>query len=252
MADSAALTEDAALARAPGRSSPYPFTRALDAGGRVHLDRAVPYLVLNRYLPDSTSLATRLSAIAPSGVLWPAGADADREAAASIETILGRQRASFDRVLVVQLYDLELDRSLDKESPRLELFRFVVDASADAPAQDALACLEVALADICIDLREAQVVRGGEPARAVPGLRAESIEGVSWLRLGIPQIHRVPGEQRVYPGIFHDLEIAVFDALLRCFAAFIATIGLPPPSHHRALISARPDASPSRCFAIDR
>jgi hypothetical protein len=235
MPELAARHSSSATRPARDRAPVYPSTRSLEAGGRVHLDRAVPFLVLNRHPRAKTRLASRLAAITPSSVLWPGEPEADREAAASIAHILQRLQEQFGHVLALQLYDLEPDRSLDNESPRLEPFRFVLDASTDAHAQGALQSLEVALAGIRIEQRDPRIERGTEAELPLPGGLTGTMTGVSWLRLGLPQIHRVPGEQRHYPEIFHALEAAVFDALLRCFAEFIGSTGSKPPPHHRAL-----------------
>ena len=42
-------------------------------------------------------------------------------------------------------------------------------------------------------------------------------------RLGIPQIHRIPGDRRrIYPQVYHHVESAVHDALLKAAAHFVA------------------------------
>ena len=223
------------------------YRRSLEAGGRVHIDRPLPFLVLNRHHPDTAfSLARRVAVISASNVVWPASEAADAEAIASVAAILEHQRHDFPKFLLVSLYDLPLDASLDEESPRLEKFRFTLSASADEPAQAAAQRLQAALGDICIDLRKPRI-ESVDSAFSEPGIEllTDGVEGLSRLSLGLPQIHRIPGEQRIYPQIFHELETTVFDALLQCFAAFVeATTPDPVPHdpaepsrarHHRSL-----------------
>lgn len=222
------------------------YRRALEAGGRVHIDRPLPFLVINRYPDAAFSLARRVATISASNVVWPASEAADAEASANIAAILEHQRRDFPKFLLVSLHDLPLDTSLDEESPRLEKFRFTLGASADTPAQTAAQCLQAALNAIRIDLRE-PCIESVDSAFSEPGIEplTKRMEGLSRLSLGLPQIHRIPGEKRIYPQIFHELETTVFDALLHCFAAFVETTTPDPeppdpagPSrarHHRSL-----------------
>lgn len=222
------------------------YRRKLEAGGRVHIDRPLPFLVLNRYPDTPFSLARRVAAISASNLVWQASAAADAEARAHVAAVLEHQRRDFPKFLLVSLHDLPRDASLGEESPRLEDFRFVLGASADAPARAAARELRGALEAIRIDLREPHVESAGA-VHSEPGIEplARGTEGVSRLSLGLPQIHRIPGSEDVYPQIFHELESTVFDALLRCFAAFVATTtpGYAEPGddapgrsrHHRSL-----------------
>ena len=191
-------------------------------GGRVYIDRPLPFLVLNRDPGSAISLARRVATITASNVVWRAGTAADAVAASAIADVLAVLRRDFPSFLLASVHDLAVDASLDGESARLEPFRFVLGASPDEPAQAAARRLQSALSKICIDLREPAIERTGQ-ASAEPGIDAqlEGIEGLSRLSLGLPQIHRVPGEKRIYPQIFHELETRILDALLQAFASFV-------------------------------
>jgi uncharacterized protein (TIGR02421 family) len=210
-------------------------------GGRAHIDRPLPFLVLNRDDGSAISLARRVATITASYVAWPTGEVADAAALSSIAQVLAYLRRDFPSFLVLSLHDLAVDASLVGDSARLEPYRFVLGASPDAPAQAAARRLQAALSEICIDLREPEVERAVQPY-AEPGLdaRLAGVDGISRLSLGLPQIHRVPGEERIYPQIFHELETRVLDALLQAFAAFVdATTprrdAAEPPRPHRSL-----------------
>ena len=212
------------------------YRRALDAGGRVHIDRPLPFLVLNRHPDVAFSLAQRVTAISAANVVWPEAPAADAEAIASIVAVLEHQRRDFPQFLLVSLYDLPRDCSLDDESPRLEKFRFVLSATGDDAAQAAAKTLQAALEKICIDLRE-PAIEPVDHAYAVPGLepRVAGMEGLSQLSLGLPQIYRIPGEQHIYPQIFQELESTVFDALLQCVSAFVTLTTPGDDRHYRSL-----------------
>ncbi len=217
------------------------YRRPLDAGGRIHIDRPLPFLVVNRHPDVSFSLAQRVAAISPANLVWPEGGEADQDALACVRTVLahhfGNRDATPDgRFLLVSLHDLPADPDLDDESARLEHYRFAVGTSADAPANAAAACMAQALSGLCLDLREPHVDRV-PLAFPEPGLATliDGFEGLSCLSLGVPQVYRIPGDERIYPQVFHILEAGVFDALLRAFSAFLEATGRQAPRHHRAL-----------------
>lgn len=217
------------------------YRRMLEPAGRVHIDRPLPFLVLNRHPDVAFSVAQRVAVISPSSVVWPDSPEADASAIASIHAVIEHQRRDFPKFLLVSLYDLPLDASLDEDSPRLEEFRLTLSATADPPAQAAAQRLRAALADICIEQRQ-PTVESVDDAYAEPGIEplAKHIDGLSRLSLGLPQIYRVPSEERIYPQILHELETTVFDALLQCFAAFVEVTtpdaaGPTGKRHHRSL-----------------
>jgi uncharacterized protein (TIGR02421 family) len=210
-----------------------PFRLRLPGGGRAHVDRLLPFLILNR-AGASDSLAARVAAISPTYVIWPG--PVDREAVAAAERIALATHAEYPQVLIVSLYDLPRDSSLDEDVPKLEAFNARLSASADAPAQaaakrlaDALETIEIDLRACCVDhVADAWFESGVEElVRRLPW--------VSHVSLGLPQIYRVPGKEAVYPQLLHELEIGVFDALLQASHAFLAEIAPDPPKSHRAL-----------------
>ena len=210
-----------------------PFRLRLPRGGRAHVDRLLPFLILNRGGgPDS--LAARVAAISPTYVIWPG--PEDREAVAAAERIALAAHAEYPQVLIVSLYDLPRDTSLDEDLPKLEAFNARLSASSDAPAQAAAKRLSEALEKIEIDLRTCCVEHVSE-AWFESGIE-DLVRRLPWLShvsLGLPQTYRVPGKETVYPQLLHELEISVFDALLQASHAFLAEIAPGAPKSHRAL-----------------
>lgn len=231
MADTATLQK----APAPDFGGAGAYRRAFAAGGRVHIDRPLPFLVLNRYPDVAVSLARRVAMVSPSNLVWPATARADEEAGRCLRAVVEHQRDDFPHYLLVSLHDLPRDASLDDDSPRLEPFRFELGATADAPAQAAAMQLQQALAAVRADQRK-PVVEPVDRGAIEPGVQALVEAGASHLSLGLPQVYRVPGEEaRVYPQVQHDLETAVLDALLQCFAAFVQATTPGDDRHYRTL-----------------
>ncbi len=212
------------------------WRHALPDGGRAYIDRPLPFVVLNRYDDDGLGIARRVATISASGMVWPEEPAADRAAMDTLRSVLASQRHAGQRFLVVVLYDLPMDPTLDEASARLEPFRFVLGASADAPAQAAAACMAEALCKVEIDLRTPKVEHV-EHALEEPGFAAllDGMEGVSQLSLGLPQIHRIRGGNGgIYPQIRNAMESAAFDAVLQACAAFVRETAPDAPRHHRA------------------
>lgn len=231
---------------APDIGGDYAYRAKLDGGGRIHIDRPLPFLVLCKHEDAPFSLARRVASISAASIIWPAedGELADASARTQATRLLQRLHRDYPRFLLVNLYDLPRDLSVRAESPRLEPFEFEIGASADAAAQAAAACLAESIAGIEIDLRRAK------PREAALHVAAEWIDdlpgkGISQVSLGIPQVHRVPGggNRQTYPMIYHELESALFDALLQAIAVFVGEAtpdgdgdGIPGGRpHHRSL-----------------
>jgi uncharacterized protein (TIGR02421 family) len=211
------------------------YRATLKSGVRAHVDRPLPFLILHRFSGrDPDSLALRVASTSPSYLVWPDAGDGDAEAL--IEKIAAKLCESSERVLLVSLYDLPRDPTLDDKAPRLERFVSRLGASEDPAAQAAANRLEKALAAIEVDLRTCTIERVSQ-CRCEPGVEAliEREPGLSHISLGLPQNYRVPGEDGIYPQLLHELSIGVFDALLQAFCAFIDETSAHAPSSHRAL-----------------
>lgn len=212
------------------------YRKILEGGGRAHVDRPLPFLILNRYSrADPDSLAKNVAATSSAYVTWTERA-CDREGRAAIGAIVRKLREKYERILLVSLYDLPRDENLDDEAPRLESFTFRISTSDDPAAQRAARCLEQALAAIEVDLRHPEIASISK-AYFEPGIEelVGDGAGISHISLGLPQNYRVPGEDGIYPQLLHELTIGIFDALLQAFHAFFAAIASNPPTHHRAL-----------------
>ncbi|MBA2467284.1 MAG: DUF1704 domain-containing protein [Sphingomonas sp.] len=224
---------DSAAAPTEPLTTAGPYRQRLDSGGRAHVDRALPFLILNRG-GSADSLAVRVAATSPNYVIWPGPVDGD--AAAAVEQIAIAAHAEHRRVLLLSLYDLPRDLSLDPADPRLEAFTARISATADEPAQAAAGRLAGALEKIEIDLRACTAEHVSE-AYFEPGMQPllERLPWLSHLSLGLPQTYREPGKDAIYPQLLHELATSVFDALLQACHAFLRCISADPPPSHRAL-----------------
>ena len=201
--------------------------------GRVHVDRWLPFIILNRGDEGAASLATRIAIESPSYIVWPTNDDA--AALEAMREVISAMAAKAGRLLVISLDD----RSAEFEevgSQALPDFAAQLGAGDKGDVGRAARALVAAMRGISIDLRHCKVERTPfAPLLPKPFDRAlNEIEGVERLSLSVPQIHRRPGGGE-YPGIAHDLATGIGDALLRAACAFLDDGKAQAPAHYRAL-----------------
>lgn len=221
--------------------------------GRLHIDRALPFLVLHRSDPDEdVSLARRVAQTSPAYALWPGPGD-DAAALAALEAVLDEARRHFDHVLLIAVYELPRPAPKAEDAPELPPFRTEIGASCDAGAQTAGHALAAAMREVEMDLRTCETTL--LPAPEVPSRVARLAErgtGIGLLSVGLPRIHEAPGGG-IYPQVFHDFAVATFDALLKAACLFMTETKLDPPGHYRALgRSAFIDAAKKADAKLDR
>lgn len=204
--------------------------------GRIHVDRPLPFIVLHRIDPDDrTSLARRVATTSPNYALWT-GPDDDAAAAGAIGAVAAAQERQFDGQLLISLYDLPRPEPESGDTPELPPFTAHIGASGDKPARAAAEALGKAMAKIEVDLRRCDVHFPAESPLG-PDLESliESRKGLSHLSLGLPRLYLAPDGSSLYPQVFHELAVAVLDALLRAACTFMESRGLGAPRHYRAL-----------------
>lgn len=204
--------------------------------GRVHVDRALPFIVFHRADPrEKISLAARVALSSPAYVIWPGPAD-DVAALVALDAVLDEAHRHFSRTLMVAVYDLPRPVLKAEDAPELPRFVVEIGASADRHAKTAARDLAAAMGAIEIDLRQCQTRM--LPTWAAPRLIARLVDGrddISLLSIGLPRIHEAPGGRASYPQVFHDLAIETFDALLKAACSFMTGARLSTPRHHRGL-----------------
>jgi uncharacterized protein (TIGR02421 family) len=206
------------------------------AQGRVHVDRPLPFVVIHRFDPDiAASLALAISVTSPAYIVWPAPDDAAAEA--MLDAVAIEARRQFPTFLVIELSDMPRPPAQPKDAPKLPPFECQVAATAEPSAQAAAGKLRDTLAEIEIDLRHCHV---GDIAPL--DLSSQSLRnsggagsGRATIHLTLPHIHLTPDSDDIYPQIFHDLQVAVFDAILKAACTFMEHGKLGAPAHYRAL-----------------
>ena len=223
------------------------------AKGRVHIDRALPFIVLHRDDPDeAASLSRRVALTSPAYETWR-GPDDDAVALAALDAVLAEARRRFERVLLIAVHDLPRPEPKAEDAPELPRFHAEIGATAGVPARAAAQALAAAMGKVEIDLRLCEVTMLSEPVLPpqVAAL-AERHGGVAALSIGLPRIHEAP-DGGLYPELFHSLAVATFDALLKAACVFMTEAGLATPRHYRALgRSAFIDAAKKADAKLDR
>lgn len=228
--------------------------QAVGEGGRVHLDRPLPFLVLHRIDREETdSLALRVALTSPAYLVWPGPSD-DASAIDAIDTVIAELERRFGRILLVSVHDLPRPAPSAEDAPALPDFAVRIGASPDELAQATAHALGEAMRKIEIDLRQcdASILPDscGEPV--IDGLVAGRPDRVH-VSLGLPRIYGTPDGKASYPQVFHDLAVATFDALLKAACSFMGKARLGAPHHYRALgRSAFIDAARSVDTKLDR
>ncbi|TXC67706.1 DUF1704 domain-containing protein [Sphingorhabdus soli] len=204
--------------------------------GRIHIDRPLPFLVLNRFDPEHPdSLAKRIAVTSSAYAVWPEGID-DAAALEAIDAVLRHQAESCERILLISVHDREPAEQVLAKAAKLPEFTATISSSEDIAARAAADTLAATLAKVKVDLRHCTIERD-KPQHWEPGIEA-IVAGdprFSHLSLALPQNYQRPDGNGIYPQLFHDLSIEIFDALLKAAKAFMAAAGEAAPQHHRAL-----------------
>lgn len=231
------------MTRSPLRLAPEPYVAEFDErgslrqpvgeSGRAHIDRWLPFLFVHRDSADSGSLARQVAIESPSYLVWRARDD--HVAASALAALVAGLAGQSGRMLVIVLDDRPIPPA-DRESTRLTPFVAAVGDDGSDGARRAADSLERSLKGIEIDLRRCKVERVAAAIdRAIPLKPALSAgDRIDLVTLSIPPIDR-RGDGGVYPGIRHDLSVAIGDALLRAACAYLDDGKRKAPRHYRSL-----------------
>ena len=86
--------------------------RKLPFGGRLHIDRPLPFLVVHRGAsPRRASAARGVATASPLYAVWPCESDADAFGYDLVESLAATLEKMLGRFLVVELHDLATPRA---------------------------------------------------------------------------------------------------------------------------------------------
>lgn len=205
--------------------------RKLPFGGRLHVDRPLPFLVIHRGAgPRRASAARGVATASPLYAVWPCESDADAFGYDLVESLAATLEKMLGRFLVVELHDLATPGTEAADSPEPTPYRFRISASDDDLAQAAARRLREALLKLELERQTPEVDEPADDPR-----QANLPPGLSRLSLGIPRAYARPDGDGVFPGVLHALLTGVLDALLQALCTVVKQSALDTPAHYRGL-----------------
>jgi uncharacterized protein (TIGR02421 family) len=209
--------------------------RALPGGGRLHVDRLLPFLCLYRWpAGDPPTGSKQLATTQAAYLIAPDEPAQDDLLLAAIETIGLTAAATLGGFLVIELCEYSRKESAGVPlQPEFTLWRS--SASATAAPTDAIAA---SLRDMDLDGQRAVVELGDQ--RAWPGrswlVESEVVTSgrFHWIGIGFVPVHR-GAQGELFPQVLLDLQSSSSEALLAGAFEFARRSTSPAPSHRHQL-----------------
>ncbi|MHA6688662.1 flavohemoglobin expression-modulating QEGLA motif protein [Mesorhizobium sp. A556] len=207
-----------------------PIRQDFDDGGRLHIDRPLPFLCV--YMGVAQDCAARDVASANASYLIASGAaDAVTIAKAVGTAMAGR----FGHFVLLDVGELEQDKLLSADAPYLPPFEITVSATDQPEARSALSAFVAAVESVEVKYRSPRVNVIQSPDDDPCACLAALVPDFPVLTVRFAPIYRLPESDQVYPELRRRTIANIFDAGLQAVAAFIeATHALKLPTY-RAL-----------------
>ena len=205
-----------------------PVRSDLPDGGRLHVDRPLPFLCVHIGTERSAArdLATSNASYLVAG---------DAELAADICRLVSEAMAQHcGAFLVIDFGELEKDRFLSDDAPFLPAFEIAVAAGESPAEQAALEAFAAAAASRKSKYRTPRIEKlPRRTAAAVP--LWEKLGDAAVLTVRFAPVYRVPGGEGIYPDLKDRVVANMLDSGLRAVAAYVEASGLKAPASHRSL-----------------
>jgi uncharacterized protein (TIGR02421 family) len=206
-----------------------PFRLDFPDGGRLHIDRPLPFLCV--CVTARSDFAAR--DVASSNASYLISPDRDF-AVLIVETIGKALMERFGAFIVFDVGELERDRLLTEDAPYLPPFEITVSATDQPAAQAALSAFATAAESVEAKFRTPRLEKFHAADDPHAGLAA-LITGFPCLTVRFAPIYRVPESGGTYPDLRQRIIANIFDAGLQAVAAFVKATGSLDLSTHRAL-----------------
>jgi len=228
---------DATIARIAGDLSQGKAVRAeLPSGGRIHIDRSLPFLALHVLDPESPRrLAVDVVSSNASYALVsgdPAFAAFHRRLIEAVrESIVGRCGA----FLVVEVGESPRDAAVQKDAPILPDYDIAL-AAGSAPYLDRmLARVKDTFEAAEIYYRRPRVEMADVDLAILRASALGIVERRDWAGVVLPPVYYQPGSDDIYPELFEALVTTALDALLKGLAEYCRAATILQPAHHSEL-----------------
>lgn len=205
-----------------------PIRHDLPDGGRLHIDRPLPFLCVH---VGSEPVAAR--DVVSSNASYLIAADAGL--AADICDLVSRKIAGHcDAFLLLDFGELEKDRFLTDDAPVLPAFEIAVAAGSSAAERAAMEAFTAAAINRESKYRTPRIEELSKRSSGTPPL-SNRLEGTAFLTVRFAPVYRVPGNDAIYPDLRDRVVANMVDSGLRAVAAFVEASGLKAPASHRSL-----------------
>lgn len=205
-----------------------PVRRDFANGGRLHIDRPLPFLCV--HLARRKNAAARDVASANASYLITRNL---RTAAAIVKGVGDAMTKRFGGFVVLDIGELERDR-LSGDAPYLPPFEVTLSATEEPSAQAALSAFAAAVEGVVVKFRS-PFVEKYRLAEDPHARLARLASGFPCVTVRFAPIYRVPELDAIYPDLRERLVANIFDAGLQAVAAFARNTGSLALSTHRAL-----------------
>lgn len=204
--------------------------RDLENGGRLHIDRALPFLCV--YVSDGRDADAALD-VTSANASYLIAPNLDF-AVPVVEAIGSAMTERFSAFVVLDVGELAQDRLLSDDAPYLPPFEITLSATDQPETHAALNGFASAVESVEAKFRSPRLDR----LRVVddPHARlAARLTGFPCVTIRFAPIYRVPGSDKTYPDLRERVVANIFDAGLQAVAAFLKEIGILNLPTHRAL-----------------
>jgi uncharacterized protein (TIGR02421 family) len=206
-----------------------PVRKEFEEGGRLHIDRPLPFLCV--HLTDARDLAAREVVSANASYLVTPHLNT---AVMIIEALGAAMVERFGAFIVLDFGELERDSLLSEDAPYLAPFEIVASATDQPAALAALAAFDTAAKIDAVRSRSPRLVKhraGDDPNAAL----SAQIKWCPCLTLRFAPIYRVPESEEIYPDLLQRMVANIFDAGLQAIAAFLKATDVMRLPTHRVL-----------------
>lgn len=201
-----------------------------DNGGRLHIDRPLPFLSVH-IGRGRNDLAARDIAAANASYLVVNDVE---EALPIITAVGGVLRERFGAFLVLDIDELDHDMLITDDAPYLPPFEIRIAATRDQAATEAATALAEGADLRQVKFRTPHVDRFELQADAQAAALAEQT-GFPLVAVRFAPIYKQPESGNIYPELRERLVANIFDAGLKAFAAFTGATQSLKLTTHRAL-----------------
>lgn len=205
-----------------------PIRSDLPDGGRLHVDRPLPFLCVH----IGADRAAARDVAASNASYLVAG---DAALAVDICKLLSQTMTEHcGAFLVIDFGELEEDRFLSDDAPFLPAFEIAV-ATGESPAERAAMKAFAAAALSRKSKYRTPKIETLSPRSAAAAPLSGALADTAVLTVRFAPVYRVPGGDGIYPELKDRIVANMLDSGLRAVAAYVEASGLKAPASHRWL-----------------